>query len=505
MKYKAIAKGKWGLPLCSKEVSLRFTIVQDELEVYQESHLVTTNKYGLMDVNIGEGEVVFGIFDEIDWGMGAYSLKVEMDPYGGTNYQLRGDDRLLSVPYALFAGKVSASNDLDGDPTNEQINQMFLSGTLLYTIEGDQTIMTDLSGLQDGFEDDDADPVNEIQVLSLENNILSLTTNGEPIHLDLSPFIDNTDAQQLHLEGRNLSLDNGGMVELPIQTELEGSYYFGDQDGDGYGDSFNPLWLPGSISPPAGFIMEGGDCDDGNVAVYPGASEIASDGIDNDCDGSIDEEDNGLDVDDDKDGFTENEGDCDDGDPSVHPGANEPCGDTVDRNCDGVLVSCSGRLLITEVMSNPVAVSDTYGEWFEIYNPGDEPIHLNGLQLSDNSTNSHTVTGEYIIYPQQSFVFCRNSDPALNGGIQGDYQYSGFTLTNTEDAIILTFPDVGEVARLEYNSAFPLIAGSSIQLDRSQYDASNLNDPGIWCASSVDMGLGDTGTPGAMNSSCGGE
>jgi len=41
------------------------------------------------------------------------------------------------------------------------------------------------------------------------------------------------------------------------------------------------------------------------------------------------------DVDDDKDGYTENGGDCDDTKPRVNPDAPERCGDAIDNNCDG--------------------------------------------------------------------------------------------------------------------------------------------------------------------------
>jgi len=70
------------------------------------------------------------------------------------------------------------------------------------------------------------------------------------------------------------------------------------------------------------------DCDPGNAGTYPGAPERC-DGLDNDCNGSIDDVGDG-----DGDGSTECEGDCDDADPDRRPGIVESC-DGIDEDCDG--------------------------------------------------------------------------------------------------------------------------------------------------------------------------
>ncbi|MBM3204216.1 hypothetical protein FJZ55_09985, partial [Candidatus Woesearchaeota archaeon] len=82
-----------------------------------------------------------------------------------------------------------------------------------------------------------------------------------------------------------------------------------------------------------GFSMRQGDCDDTNDGVYPGSPDIA-DGIDNDCDGELDEGSSGSD--DDGDGFAETEGDCDDAAATVFPGAEET-ENGVDDDCDSVI------------------------------------------------------------------------------------------------------------------------------------------------------------------------
>ena len=63
--------------------------------------------------------------------------------------------------------------------------------------------------------------------------------------------------------------------------------YYQDADGDGYGDPANTTE---ACAAPAGYVDDNTDCDDTNAAVNPGAAEVPDDGIDNNCNGVIDED-----------------------------------------------------------------------------------------------------------------------------------------------------------------------------------------------------------------------
>lgn len=97
-----------------------------------------------------------------------------------------------------------------------------------------------------------------------------------------------------------------------------------DLDQDGH-------FTPGSCQEPHD------DCNDGNAAIYPGAPEIC-DWLDNNCDGQMDE---GLSTDADQDGYYAPGScwwpatDCNDGNSGINPGAPEICWDGVDNNCNG--------------------------------------------------------------------------------------------------------------------------------------------------------------------------
>ncbi|RZJ65946.1 MAG: T9SS type A sorting domain-containing protein [Flavobacterium sp.] len=62
--------------------------------------------------------------------------------------------------------------------------------------------------------------------------------------------------------------------------------WYADADGDGYGDA---EVSQSACNQPVGYILDNTDCDDGLAAVNPGATEVAFNGVDDDCDGTIDE------------------------------------------------------------------------------------------------------------------------------------------------------------------------------------------------------------------------
>ena len=122
-------------------------------------------------------------------------------------------------------------------------------------------------------------------------------------------------------------LDNNCDGDIDNQA-LDGSSYYTDGDGDGYGD---PNSVVVACSLPAGTTTNSEDCNDANAAIKPGALELC-DGIDDDCDGLIDDD---CQTDNDGDGYSSLV-DCDDDDSSVNPGVPEVC-DGIDNDCDTII------------------------------------------------------------------------------------------------------------------------------------------------------------------------
>ena len=109
-----------------------------------------------------------------------------------------------------------------------------------------------------------------------------------------------------------------------------------DTDGDGYGN-------PASTSCTYPQL----DCDNNNSNIYPGATEICGNGIDEDCSGA-DLACPPVCVDNDGDGYgnpasascTYSQLDCNDNNPNIYPGAPEICGNGIDEDCSGSDLAC---------------------------------------------------------------------------------------------------------------------------------------------------------------------
>ena len=201
-------------------------------------------------------------------------------------------------------------------------------------------------------------------------------------------------------------VDEGGALDAPL--------WYTDGDADGYGDSSTAI---GACSKPSGAAAGGGDCDDIDPARHPGALEVC-DGVDNNCNGEIDEAGAGGQVayfpDNDGDGYGQSgyavsdcaqpnahatlSGDCDDNDPAISPGAGELCDGAVDEDCDGLVdEDCDG--LVDE---------------------DDADDALTWYPDADQDGYGAEVTGVATCTPPEDYASqsgdCNDTNPAINPG-----------------------------------------------------------------------------------------
>jgi hypothetical protein len=234
-------------------------------------------------------------------------------------------------------------------------------------------------------------------------------------------------------------------------------------DGDG-----------GAIRPPVGPAYVGPECDPASPSPRGGAGEAAleaaRDGGAGRTDAHVRETPNGA---------------RDAGDRGVDGGDAAPA----------VRHPGEGEIVITEIMSDPAAVADTAGEWFELHNPSaSEALDLGGCSVDDGAAKPHVVPAPFVIAKDEYVVIGRGAA----AGFTPDLVMS-FSLGNSADVLVVRC-DGREIDRVAYGAGFPLVAGASMSL-APDASASDNDAAGAWCAAQREY-AGDRGTPGAANPAC---
>jgi len=196
--------------------------------------------------------------------------------------------------------------------------------------------------------------------------------------------------------------------------------YYEDLDADTYGNS---AVSQSSCNTVAGYVIVGGDCDDNNSAVHPGATEVCDD-VDNDCAGGID---NGLTfityyLDADSDtygspdssilscvpigGYVTNNTDCNDAANSIYPGATDILGNSVDENCDGA----DGVLGLESLAGLSLKVFP---------NPASDVVIIKGDLNANVQVRLLNLSGAVVL--QNNFVFVNTHQLNVSGLTPGNY------------------------------------------------------------------------------------
>ncbi|MFQ6677933.1 MAG: choice-of-anchor D domain-containing protein [Fidelibacterota bacterium] len=161
-------------------------------------------------------------------------------------------------------------------------------------------------------------------------------------------------------------------------------------------------------------------------------------------------------------------------------------------------------LVINEIMQNPSEVSDPLGEWIEVHNRWFTPIHLEDFTLADDGADAHTISSDVIIPAGGYTVLGVNADTSTNGNVKVDYVFSGFSLGNSDDEVVIKLPGGTELDRVNYDNGatFPDPAGASMELIAPHFDNTIGSN---WTMGVTPYGDGDLGSPGRRNDAFSGQ
>jgi endonuclease G len=157
-------------------------------------------------------------------------------------------------------------------------------------------------------------------------------------------------------------------------------------------------------------------------------------------------------------------------------------------------------LVINEIMPNPAGVDDTLGEWFEVYNSGTVPIDMQNYVIASANDAVHVINTSVVVPAGGYAVFARNGDPTKNGGVTANYSYAHqqFNLNNSNtDWLALRDPSGASLDSVSWGTASPP-TGASRGLTDASLDNTVMSGAS-WATQTTVYGLGDKGTPGAVN------
>jgi len=189
--YQAVARDASANILANTALEVHFSILDEfNSAAWTETQSIVTNDLGLFSVLICEDDShrtggYASLPEEIDWESGKHYLKIEI--YYNSSLVDLGTHPIASVPYALCA-----LNDNDRNPENELQTLSILNHDL--TISGMNTV-----SLPDNVEDADADPENELQSLQFNssNGILSLSDDPGALSVDMDSRITGVSGWEL--------------------------------------------------------------------------------------------------------------------------------------------------------------------------------------------------------------------------------------------------------------------------------------------------------------------
>jgi hypothetical protein len=364
-----------------------------------------------------------GAIDDADGNLTTstiWYLDHDTDGYGDSNVSLS-----LCTQPSNYVSDATDCNDFDGSisPGATEICDTIDNDCDGAVDDADTNIS--YSGSDQYYTDNDGDGFGDtalgIMTCAPSSSMVGIAGDCDDNSITVYPTSDEfCDGVDNNCDG---SIDGVDSVDQPT--------WYIDYDGDGYGSTNLTLV---QCSQPSSYILDGSDCNDLDALIHPIADEIC-DGVDNNCDNSIDGADsidqNSWYVDSDADGhgdplvlieqcdqpsgYVDTPTDCDDSDITANPDETEVC-DGVDNNCDGAIdegsssgesASCAATSCSQIVTDNPSAtdgnyyIEDSTGNPIEVYcemdfDGGGWMAVYNYVHVGDSNSDATTMHNSLI-------------------------------------------------------------------------------------------------------------
>ncbi|WP_223549874.1 hypothetical protein [Aestuariivivens sp. NBU2969] len=113
-------------PLYNREIGVRFTITKglDGAVQWEETHVTTTDAYGLFSLVIGKGVVSSSTYSrllDIPWIEADQFLKVEISTKNDGNFKIVSNQKFMAVPYSFYTDDIADDAITTEKILNEEI------------------------------------------------------------------------------------------------------------------------------------------------------------------------------------------------------------------------------------------------------------------------------------------------------------------------------------------------------------------------------------------------
>ncbi len=112
--YQAALRDQSGNLMEDKSISLLLTIRENGPQgsvAYIESHRVTTNRFGMVNLEVGSGQDPEGSLHGINWSANDVWMEIALAKEGESNYKVVGNSKITGVPYAMYAGQAETVSE----------------------------------------------------------------------------------------------------------------------------------------------------------------------------------------------------------------------------------------------------------------------------------------------------------------------------------------------------------------------------------------------------------